>query len=63
MIRIENINLYDIDDLAKICKCSTRTLRRDLCAGKLEGYYIGRAWYFTDKTIAEYQRLKNGGDE
>ena len=28
MIVIENLKLYDIDDVSEICGCSTRTLRR-----------------------------------
>ena len=58
MIVIENLKLYDIDDVSEICGCSTRTLRRDMNAGRLEGYYIGRAWYFTDKAIEEYKQKK-----
>lgn len=60
MIEIENLKLFDIDDVAKICSCSSRTLRRDMNAGKLEGYYIGRAWYFTEKTIDAYKQKKRG---
>lgn len=63
MIEIENLKLYDIDDVSKICGCSTRTLRRDMTAGKLEGYYIGRAWYFTDATIQSYKQLKRGDEQ
>lgn len=58
MVVIENLILYDLEDLSEICGCSIRTLRREMNADRLKGVYIGRAWYFTKTMIDEYMQRK-----
>lgn len=60
-IMIENRNYYDIHEVAELFHCSTRTLKRYLDAGKLEGRKLGRTWYFTEDGINRYFTERGAG--
>ena len=53
-VTIENTTYYSIHEVAELFNCSTRTLRRYLDAGKIEGSKIGRTWYFTQDSVNKY---------
>lgn len=53
-VTIENKNYYTIHEVAELFHCSTRTLKRYLDAGKIEGKKLGRTWYFTEDGINRY---------
>lgn len=53
-VMIENANYYTIKEIADKFGCSTRTIKRYIDAGKIEGKKLGRSWYFTEKNIENY---------
>lgn len=53
-VMIENANYYTIKEIADKFGCSTRTIKRYIDAGKIEGKKLGRSWYFTEKNIEDY---------
>lgn len=53
-VMIENANYYTIKEIADKFGCSTRTIKRYINAGKIEGKKLGRSWYFTEKNIEDY---------
>ena len=58
MIKIGGINLYFIEDVAKKIDRSTRSLRRDIVAGKLKGTKISFIYVFTDEDIENYAKAR-----
>jgi excisionase family DNA binding protein len=60
-VTIDNRNYYDIHEVAELFHCSTRTLKRYLDAGKLEGQKLGRTWYFTEDGINRYFTERGAG--
>ena len=53
-VTIENTTFYSIHEVAELFNCSTRTLKRYLDAGKIEGRKLGRSWYFTQESVNRY---------
>ena len=53
-VMIENANYYTRKEIADKFGCSTRTIKRYIDAGKIEGKKLGRSWYFTEKNIEDY---------
>ena len=54
MIELDNVKIYDIEEVANMFKCSTKTVKRRVDDGTLKGNRIGDVWYFTEKQIEEY---------
>lgn len=54
MIELDNVKIYDIEEVANMFKCSTKTVKRRVDDGTLKGNRIGYVWYFTEKQIEEY---------
>lgn len=60
-VTIENTNYYDIHEVSDIFKVSTRTVKRYVDAGKIEGKKLGRTWYFTEESIRRYFTERGAG--
>ena len=56
-ISIDNIDeskFYNVDEVAKILKISTQTIRRHLRRRILKGKKIGRRWHINGKEIKNF---------
>lgn len=60
-VEIESRTYYTIHEVAEKFNCSTRTLKRYLDAGKIEGKKLGRTWYFTEENISRYFTERGAG--
>ena len=60
-VEIESKIYYTIHEVADKFKCSTRTLKRYVDAGKLDGKKLGRTWYFTEESIRRYFTERGAG--
>ena len=60
MVKIENATFYSITEVADLFNCSTRTIRRYVDAGKINGRRLGRTWYFEEGTIKDYFSEREG---
>ena len=58
-IQIEGTNYIDAKEVAKLFNCSQRTVMRYREAGHFETTRIGRTWYYTEDSVANY--LKERG--
>lgn len=61
MVQIENTKLYTMEEVANIFGCSTRTVKRYVNAGKIDGQRLGRTWYFTEESVKRYFTQREGG--
>lgn len=62
-VTIENKNYYTSHEVAELFHCSTRTLKRYMDAGKIEGKKLGRTWYFTQEAIDDYLNGKEAAKD
>lgn len=46
--------LYTVNDIAQMTQLSTRTIRRYLQSGELQGKKVGHQWRFTEKDLARF---------
>jgi putative molybdopterin biosynthesis protein len=56
---------YTLEQLAKMLGVSQRTIMREVKAGKLRAFKVGRALRFTSEAVQEYiqrQEVKPGDD-
>jgi putative molybdopterin biosynthesis protein len=56
---------YTLEDLAKKLQVSERTIMREIKAGKLRAFKVGRALRFTPEAVQEYikqQEVRPGDD-
>jgi len=60
-VKIENTTFYTMAEVATFFGCSTRTIKRYLNAGKIEGQRLGRTWYFTEESVKRYFEQREGG--
>lgn len=58
MVKVGGINLYFIEDIAEMFKRSTRSLWRDMEAGKLKGTKIKFIYVFTDEDVKNYAEAR-----
>lgn len=58
MIEFHSEKMYNIEEAAKKANCSTRTLRRAMKSGNLQGQMIGNAWFFSEESIEIYMWRK-----
>jgi len=54
MITVDDITLFDLDELTKKLKVSERTLRNYLTTGELKGRKVGRRWYVTEQALKNF---------
>lgn len=48
--------ILELEEVAKLLKVSKRTVQREVEAGKLEAFRVGRALRFTREAVDEYMR-------
>jgi excisionase family DNA binding protein len=48
--------IYTVKEVAALLKVSERTVKREIKAGKLRVFYVGRSPRFTSDAIEEYQK-------
>jgi len=53
-LKIGEIKLYSIAELAKDLKVTKETLRAYLKKGKLKGQKMGTRWYVTEESLKEF---------
>ena len=46
--------VYTVNEIAEMTRLSTRTIRRYLSSGQLQGQKIGRQWRFTQTDLASF---------
>ena len=54
--KIGQLELYDVDELAKLLDIRARSIRAMLADGRLKGRKMARRWYVTDESLREYFR-------
>jgi putative molybdopterin biosynthesis protein len=58
-------NFYTLEQMAKMLEVSERTIMREIKAGKLRAFKVGRSLRFTPEAVQEYiqrQEVKPGDD-
>ncbi len=53
-IKISDMELYDVDELAELLHIQERTVRKLLAEGKLKGRKLARKWYVTEEELQRY---------
>lgn len=48
--------VYTVEEVAKILRVSTATVRRLLKAGEIEGFPVGNQWRVTQEALDKYMR-------
>jgi len=54
MKKLGDLELFDVEDLAKILDIQKLTIRRMLKSGKLKGRKLAKKWYVTGEALREY---------
>ncbi len=57
------VEILNVEDVAKLLKVSKRTVHREVEAGRLEAFKVGRSYRFTVEAVERYmreQRVKPG---
>jgi len=62
MITVDDITLFDLDELTKKLKVSERTLRNYLTTGELKGRKVGRRWYVTEQALKTFLTAEQAQD-
>jgi len=60
-IKLMDITLYSVEELAKIFSVTPTTLRSYFRDGKLKGQKIGGKWYISERNLKKF--LKINGEE
>jgi excisionase family DNA binding protein len=50
--------VLSLEDVAKMLKVSERTVQREVAAGKLKAFRVGRSLRFRLEAVEEYMRLQ-----
>ena len=53
-IKLENLTLYSVEELAKLFDVQENTVRNMFKAGTLKGRKLARRWYTTEEHLREY---------
>ena len=53
-IKLENLTLYSVEELAKLFDVQENTVRNLFKSGKLQGRKLARRWYTTDEELRDY---------
>jgi excisionase family DNA binding protein len=53
-VKVGDLTLYDVKELAKSLDITERTLTRYLRDGRLQGRKLGRKWYVTGESLKAY---------
>ena len=53
-IKLENLTLYSVEELAKLFDVQENTVRNLFKAGKLQGRKLARRWYTTEEHLRAY---------
>lgn len=53
-VKIGTLELYDVDELARLLDVQPKTIRAYLKEGKLKGRKMARRWYVTEDSLREY---------
>jgi excisionase family DNA binding protein len=51
---VEDIKIYDLEDLMKLFKVTRRTLYNYLKSGELKGKKIGAKWFVTEEDLKRF---------
>jgi len=57
MIKLGDLNLFDVMELSKKFRVNPVTVRGYMRSGKLKGRKIGRKWYLTEEALRDYFKL------
>lgn len=54
MIQLKTTTAYTIDEVAEITHLSRFTIYKYIKNGTIRAQKVGKSWYITDKTLAEF---------
>ena len=53
-VKIGTLELYDVEELARLLNVQEKTIRAYLREGRLKGRKMARKWYITEESLREY---------
>ncbi len=62
-IKIGNMELYTVEELAGLFQIQEATVRKLLNNGRLKGRKLAKRWYVTDKSLKDYFLAESAGDD
>ena len=54
MIKLDTVTAYDLKETAELLHLNIQTIRKYIKLGKIRAQKVGRSYYVTDETIAEF---------